>query len=86
MKQINVHAAKTHLSRLLEEVAAGEEFVIAKAGKPYARLVGMAAVSPAKKSALNQMATKLKGLLTETDFDRLTDFPETIDAPNTVTE
>jgi len=36
---VNVHDAKTHLSRLLERVAAGEEIVIAKAGKPVARLV-----------------------------------------------
>jgi prevent-host-death family protein len=36
---VNIHAAKTHLSRLLERVAAGEEIVIAKAGKPVARLV-----------------------------------------------
>jgi len=36
---INVHQAKTHLSRLLERVARGEEIVIAKAGKPVARLV-----------------------------------------------
>lgn len=39
MKTVNVHEAKTHLSRLLAEVAAGEEIVIAKAGKPVARLV-----------------------------------------------
>ena len=36
---LNIHAAKTHLSRLLEEVGAGEEIVIAKAGRPVARLV-----------------------------------------------
>jgi prevent-host-death family protein len=36
---VNVHEAKTHLSRLLARVAAGEEVVIAKAGKPVARLV-----------------------------------------------
>ena len=36
---INVHEAKTHLSRILDEVAAGAEVVIAKAGKPVARLV-----------------------------------------------
>jgi prevent-host-death family protein len=35
----NVHEAKTHLSRLLEKVAEGEEVVIAKAGVPVARLV-----------------------------------------------
>ena len=39
MKTINIHAAKTHLSSLVEEVAAGEEIIIAKAGKPMARLV-----------------------------------------------
>ena len=39
MAVINVHEAKTHLSRLLERVARGEEIVIAKAGKPVARLV-----------------------------------------------
>ena len=36
---INVHAAKTHLSSLLDRVARGEEIVIARAGKPVARLV-----------------------------------------------
>ena len=39
MKEINIHEAKTHLSRLLARVAAGEEIVIARAGKPVARLV-----------------------------------------------
>lgn len=38
-RTVNVHEAKTHLSRLLEDVAGGEEIVIAKAGKPRARLV-----------------------------------------------
>jgi prevent-host-death family protein len=39
MEVTNIHEAKTHLSRLLERVAEGEEIVIAKAGKPVARLV-----------------------------------------------
>ncbi|MGH8539270.1 MAG: type II toxin-antitoxin system Phd/YefM family antitoxin [Stenotrophobium sp.] len=39
METINVHEAKTHLSRLLDRAHAGEEIVLAKAGKPYARLV-----------------------------------------------
>ncbi len=39
MRTVNIHDAKTHLSRLLEAVAAGEEIVIAKSGKPVARLV-----------------------------------------------
>ncbi|MGA9978963.1 MAG: type II toxin-antitoxin system Phd/YefM family antitoxin [Candidatus Sulfotelmatobacter sp.] len=37
--EVNIHEAKTHLSRLLERVALGEEVVIAKAGKPVAKLV-----------------------------------------------
>lgn len=41
MKPINIHEAKTHLSRLVERVQAGEEIVIARAGKPAARLVPM---------------------------------------------
>lgn len=39
METTNVHEAKTHFSKLLERVAEGEEIVIAKAGKPVARLV-----------------------------------------------
>ncbi len=38
MKPVNIHEAKTHLSRLVERVQAGEEIVIAKAGRPAARL------------------------------------------------
>ena len=44
--EVNVHEAKTHLSRLLQRVAAGEEITIARAGIPVARLV---AVEPEKK-------------------------------------
>lgn len=39
MLTINIHEAKTHLSRLVEQAAAGEEIIIAKAGKPLAKLV-----------------------------------------------
>jgi prevent-host-death family protein len=42
MKTINIHEAKTHLSRLLKRVAAGEDVVISKAGRPIARLVPVA--------------------------------------------
>jgi prevent-host-death family protein len=38
-KSVNVHDAKTHLSRLLERVEAGEEITLARAGRPVARLV-----------------------------------------------
>ena len=40
--EVNVHQAKTHLSKLLEKVALGEEVVIAKAGRPVAKLVPIA--------------------------------------------
>lgn len=42
---VNVHEAKTHFSRLLEQAHAGEEIILAKAGKPYARLVPLAGES-----------------------------------------
>ena len=38
-RTVNMHEAKTHLSRLVERVEAGEEVVIARAGRPVARLV-----------------------------------------------
>lgn len=44
--EVNIHQAKTHLSRLLQRVAAGEEITIARAGVPIARLV---AVEPKNK-------------------------------------
>ena len=40
---VNVHEAKTHLSRLLDQAHAGQEIILAKAGKPYARLLPLAA-------------------------------------------
>ncbi len=42
MTSVNIHEAKTHLSRLLQRVQAGEEIVIAKSGRPVARLVPVA--------------------------------------------
>jgi prevent-host-death family protein len=38
VKQVNMHEAKTHLSRLVDEAAAGQSFVICKAGKPMVRV------------------------------------------------
>ena len=43
MAQVNVHEAKTNFSKLLDRAHAGEEIVVAKAGKPYARLVAIEA-------------------------------------------
>lgn len=44
--KVNVHEAKTHFSKLLERVALGEEVVIAKAGKPVAKLVAIESQRP----------------------------------------
>ncbi|WP_454847971.1 type II toxin-antitoxin system Phd/YefM family antitoxin [Rhizobium binxianense] len=49
MKTVNIHEAKTHLSRLVEEAANGEEFVIAKAGKPMVKVVPIAEVQKKKR-------------------------------------
>jgi prevent-host-death family protein len=46
VRKVNVHEAKTNFSRLLELAHAGEEIVIAKAGRPYARLVPLAPAKP----------------------------------------
>lgn len=46
---INVHEAKTHLSRLLDRAHAGEEITISKAGKPWAKLVKLDEPKPFKK-------------------------------------
>ena len=41
MRPVNIHEAKTYLSRLVERAAEGEEIIIAKSGKPVAKLVGI---------------------------------------------
>ncbi len=47
-KTVNVHEAKTHLSKLLERVEAGDEVIIARAGRPVARLIPFA--QPGKRA------------------------------------
>ncbi len=72
MSVVNIHEAKTHLSRLLDRVAAGEEIVIARAGKPIARLVPLA--EPTRTRPLGLWAGQV---LLAPDFD---DLPEDIAA------
>ena len=48
MAQINIHDAKTHFSSLIERVQGGEEILIARAGKPVARLVPLASAGAAR--------------------------------------
>ena len=67
MTNINFHAAKTHLSRLVEQAASGAEIVIAKAGKPIAKL-GPLGAARRKKRRLGVLAGRL-------------DMPDDFDAP-----
>lgn len=61
---VNVHEAKTHLSRLLDRAAAGEEIVVARAGRPVARLVALAPDRTARRPGA------LRGKITTApDFD-----------------
>ena len=64
MQIINIHEAKTHLSRLVEEVSKGQEILIAKSGKPMAKLIGLKPAKPTRKPGF------LKGKIKITaDFD-----------------
>lgn len=58
MQSVNVHEAKTHFSKLLEQVQNGEEIVIAKAGHPIARLIAYYPSSP-HVSGLGHMAGEI---------------------------
>jgi prevent-host-death family protein len=65
MLKVNIHDAKTHLSKLAEQAGAGEEIIIAKAGKPIARLVPLGQNAVIRKKGL------LKGKIKTTkDFDQ----------------
>lgn len=72
MEQVNIHQAKTHLSRLLERVANGEEIIIARAGKPVAYLVPFE-----KKRAPRVLGQFMGHIHIAADFDEL---PEDIAA------
>lgn len=61
MRTVNVHEAKTHLSRLLEAVEAGEEVLIARAGRPVARL------APLEQAAAPRRLGLLAGRFTVPD-------------------
>jgi prevent-host-death family protein len=49
--EVNIHEAKTHLSRLIERALAGEEVIVAKAGKPLVRIIPITAKMPVLGSA-----------------------------------
>ena len=59
-KKIGASEAKTHLSRLLARVHAGEEIVIAKSGEPYARLVPLGSRQPKREPATAESRLSLR--------------------------
>ncbi|TRO78601.1 type II toxin-antitoxin system Phd/YefM family antitoxin [Desulfuromonas acetexigens] len=64
MRSVNLHEAKTHLSELVGAAAAGEEIVIARAGKPLARLMPLEKAEPRRPGLA-------KGRVTEAFFEPL---------------
>ena len=68
MRTINIHEAKTHLSRLLEHVAEGEQVIIARAGKPVAKLVPLEAEDTVPGRRLGFLAGEVS---VPDDFDRM---------------
>jgi len=68
MRTVNMHDAKTHLSRLVGQAAKGEPFVIAKAGKPLVKVVALDAPSSGKTKRLGFMAGQIS---VPDDFDRM---------------
>jgi antitoxin (DNA-binding transcriptional repressor) of toxin-antitoxin stability system len=78
---VNVHAAKTHLSRLLERAEAGEEIVIGRAGKPIAKLVRWVPENPKRTfGALRGQIRILPGF-DELDAEIERDFEDSIAKP-----
>ena len=70
VKQVNMHEAKTHLSRLVDEAAAGQSFVICKAGKPMVRVTPLA--QPGDSAPVSSRLGLLKGACSvPDDFDRM---------------
>ena len=69
---VNVGEAKTHLSRLIDQAHAGQEIILAKAGKPYARLMPLAPEPPRRQSG------RLAGRVGDAFFEPLP--PEELDA------
>ena len=68
MRTVNIHEAKTHLSRLVEQAANGEPFVIARAGKPLVKVMALDTPSPGKIRRLGFMAGQIA---VPDDFDRM---------------
>jgi len=70
MQTYNIHEAKTHLSRLVEQAAKGEPFVIAKSGKPMVKVVPLDAPGPSQVKRFGFMAGQIR---VPDDFDQMAD-------------
>jgi len=68
MKTINIHQAKTHLSRLVDEACKGEPFVIAKAGKPMVKVTALTAPVGTEVKRIGFMAGQIS---VPADFDHM---------------
>ena len=68
MEKINIHEAKTHLSRLVDKAAEGEGFIIAKAGRPMVKVVPLDAPEPGQSRRLGFLAGEIS---VPEDFDRM---------------
>ena len=68
MLTVNIHQAKTHLSRLIEQAVRGEPFVIAKAGKPLVKVSALNAPEPSRPRRLGFLAGQIE---VPGDFDRM---------------
>ena len=68
MEIVNIHEAKTRLSKLLEQVRQGQPFIIAKAGKPIAKVVAVEAPEPTPVQRLGFLSGEID---VPEDFDRM---------------
>ncbi len=68
MQTINIHEAKTHLSRLVDQAARGESFVIAKAGKPMVRVCALDAPTNEQRRRVGFMKERIE---VPHDFDEM---------------
>lgn len=68
MQTFNIHDAKTHLSRLVDQAAKGEPFVIAKAGKPLVKVIPLGAPEAGQVKRLGFLAGQI---IVPDDFDRM---------------
>ena len=68
MRTVNMHEAKTQLSRLVEAAANGEPFIIARAGKPLVKVLALDAPDAGKRSRIGFLAGEIS---VPDDFDRM---------------